>query len=59
MERMEKPTEVKAESGGGGADLSMERSGSANGKGDTGESGDASGGGGAGGMISPESLEAQ
>lgn len=61
MERMEKSAEVKAESGGG--DVSMERAGSANGKGDASDAVDASGGGGAaaaaaGGMYSPESLEA-
>jgi transcriptional activator SPT7 len=52
-ERMERMEKVAAERSG---DVVMERSVSSSGKGDM---GDGSGGGGAGGMISPESLEAQ
>lgn len=59
MERMEKSAEVKADGGGGAADISMEGAGGTNGKADAIDTVDALGGGeAAGGMYSPESLEA-
>ncbi len=58
LERMEKPLGVgKADDG---ADAPMERGDSPSKKADAGDAaGDANSAGGAGGMISPESLEAQ